>query len=75
MGARPAAEQLFRACRGLPRLARKLLHAALIVADNRDQAFLDDSVMTAAIADLSHEVPTNPDPIKSRHQTGTKPRR
>lgn len=71
----PAAELLFRACRGLPRLASKILHAALIAADHRDQAFLDDSVMTAAIADLSHEIPTNPDPIKSRHQTGTKPRR
>ena len=33
----PAAELIFRACRGLPRLASKLLHAALIAADARDR--------------------------------------
>jgi len=71
----PAAELLFRACRGLPRLASKLLHAALIVAHSRDQAFLDDSVVAAAIADLSHELPTNPDTLKPRTQTGTRSRR
>jgi type II secretory pathway predicted ATPase ExeA len=71
----PAAELVFRACRGLPRLASKLLHAALILADSRDQAFLDDSVISAAIADLSHELPTNPDPLKPRAQTGTKSRK
>jgi hypothetical protein len=71
----PAAELVFRACRGLPRLASKLLHAALILADSRDQAFLDDSVISAAIADLSHELPTNPDPLKPRAQTGTKLRK
>ncbi len=37
----------------LPRLASKLLHAALVVADSRDQAFLDDAVITAAIADAA----------------------
>lgn len=68
----PAAELLFRACRGLPRLASKLLHASLIVAHSRDQAFLDDAVVAAAIADLSHELPTNPDPLKPRTQTGTR---
>jgi general secretion pathway protein A len=71
----PAAELLFRACRGLPRLASKLLHAALIVAHSRDQAFLDDAVVAAAIADLSHELPANPDPLKPRTQTGTRSRR
>lgn len=71
----PAAELVFRACRGLPRLASKLLHAALIIADTRDQALLDDTVITAAIADLSHELPTNPEPNKPRPQTGTKSRR
>jgi len=71
----PAAELVFRACRGLPRLASKLLHAALIVAHTRDQTFLDDSVIAAAIADLSHEMPTNHEPIKPRSQTGTRSRR
>lgn len=71
----PAAELIFRACRGLPRLASKLLHAALIAADARDQAFLDETVIIAAIGDLSHEIPTNPDPIKPRPQTGTRSRR
>ena len=71
----PAAELIFRACRGLPRLASKLLHAALLVADARDQAFLDETVISAAIADLSHEIPTNPPPLKPRPQTGTRSRR
>jgi MSHA biogenesis protein MshM len=71
----PATELLFRACRGLPRLASKLLHAALRVADHRDQAFLDDTVMTTAIADLRLELPTNPDPLKPRPQTGTRSRK
>ena len=71
----PAAELLFRACRGLPRLASKLLHAALIVAHTRDQAFLDDSVVATAIAYLSHELPSNPDTLKPRTQTGTRSRR
>ncbi len=74
----PATELLFRACRGLPRLASKLLHAALLVADHRDQAFLDDTVMTAAITDLRLDLPSSPDrpdPLKPRPQTGTRSRR
>ena len=71
----PGAELIFRVCCGLPRLASKLLHAALILADTRDQAFLNETVITAAIGDLSHELPTNPDPIRPRPQTGTRSRR
>lgn len=71
----PATELLFRACRGLPRLASNLLRAALHVADQRDQAFLDETVMISAIADLRLELPSTTDPIKPRSQTGTRSRR
>jgi type II secretory pathway predicted ATPase ExeA len=71
----PATELLFRACRGLPRLASNLLRAALLVADDREQAFLDETVMTSAIADLRLELPTSPDSLKPRSQTGTRSRR
>jgi MSHA biogenesis protein MshM len=71
----PATELLFRACRGLPRLASNLLRAALLVADDRDQAFLDETVMISAIADLRLELPSTTDLIKSRSQTGTRSRR
>ncbi len=71
----PAMELLFRASRGLPRLAAKLLHAALRAADQRGQAFLDDAVMTTAITDLRLDLPSAPDPPKPRPQTGTRSRK
>ena len=70
----PAMELLFRASRGL-RFAAKLLHAALRAADQRGQAFLDDSVMTTAITDLRLDLPSAPDPPKPRPQTGTRSRK
>lgn len=72
----PAMELLFRACRGLPRLASNLLRVALRLADARGQAFLDDAVITAAITDLRIELPTAPvsPAIKPRSQTGTRSR-
>lgn len=73
-----ALELLWRASRGVPRIASKLLRAALIVAHDRDQSFVDDEVMTAAIDDLAVERPTAPPvPVpehKPRRQSGTRSR-
>jgi len=44
-----ARELLFRASHGLPRVASHLLHRALHEAHERNQDFLDDSVIEAAI--------------------------
>jgi len=44
-----ARELLFRASRGLPRVAAHLLHRALYEAHERNQNFIDDHVMEAAI--------------------------
>lgn len=48
----PALEMLFRASRGLMRVASKILRAALREAHERDQSFVDEHVMEAAIDDL-----------------------
>ena len=45
----PAKELLFRSSRGVPRLASKLLRAALREAHERNQNFVDDPTMEAAI--------------------------
>jgi type II secretory pathway predicted ATPase ExeA len=45
----PARELLFRASRGVPRVASKILRAALIEAHERNQNFVDDHVMEAAL--------------------------
>jgi type II secretory pathway predicted ATPase ExeA len=45
----PAKELLFRASRGVPRLAAKLLRAALGEAHERNQNFVDDPTMDAAV--------------------------
>jgi MSHA biogenesis protein MshM len=44
-----ALELLFRASRGIPRIASLLLHRALYEAHERNQNFLDDRVVEAAI--------------------------
>jgi type II secretory pathway predicted ATPase ExeA len=44
-----ARELLFRASRGLPRVAAHLLHHALYQAHERNQNFIDDHAMEAAI--------------------------
>jgi MSHA biogenesis protein MshM len=46
-------ELLFRASRGIPRQASKIVRRALRVAHEREQGFLDDAVMEAAIAEVS----------------------
>lgn len=48
----PALEMLFRASRGVPRQASKLLRAALYRADEAAQAFVDERIMEAAISDI-----------------------
>jgi type II secretory pathway predicted ATPase ExeA len=45
----PALELLFRASRGVPRIASKFLRAA----HDRDQSFVDEHVLDAAIEELS----------------------
>jgi type II secretory pathway predicted ATPase ExeA len=49
----PALELLFRSCRGLPRLASKLLRAALRAAHDKGQSFVDEHVLDAAIEETS----------------------
>jgi type II secretory pathway predicted ATPase ExeA len=53
----PAMELLLRASRGLPRVAAKLLRAALRLAHERDQSFVDEHVLEAAIEDVLAPVP------------------
>ena len=45
----PARELLFRASRGVPRVASTLLRQALREAHDRNQTFIDDHTMEAAI--------------------------
>jgi len=52
----PAREMLFRASRGLPRLAAQLLRAALRTAHPRDQSFVDEHTMEHATQNLAFAV-------------------
>ena len=45
----PARELLFRASRGVPRVAANLLRRALHLAHERNQTFIDDHTMETAI--------------------------
>lgn len=45
----PAFEMLFRACRGVLRVASRILRAALRIAHGRGQAFLDEPTLQAAL--------------------------
>jgi MSHA biogenesis protein MshM len=49
----PAVEMLFRASRGVPRVAARMLRAALRLAHESDQSFVDDRLMAAAGDELS----------------------
>lgn len=49
----PALEMLFRASRGIPRLASKLLRAALYRADEAGQSFVDERVMDRALSEMA----------------------
>ncbi|HEY5659076.1 MAG TPA: AAA family ATPase [Myxococcota bacterium] len=48
----PAMEMLLRASRGLPRVASMLLREALQLAHERDQNFIDDHLLEAAIDEM-----------------------
>ena len=48
----PAMELLLRASRGVPRVASKLLCAALRLAHEQDQGFVDEHIVEAAIDDV-----------------------
>jgi type II secretory pathway predicted ATPase ExeA len=48
----PAIELLLRASRGVPRTTSKLLRAALRIAHEREQSFVDEHVLEAAIEDV-----------------------
>ena len=48
----PAVELLFRASRGVLRVASKILRAAMRVAHEKNQAFLDEHTFEGAIAEL-----------------------
>ena len=48
-----AREILFRASRGNPRLAAKLLRRALRLAHEREQSFVDDAIIESTIAELA----------------------
>lgn len=50
----PAYEMLFRSSRGVPRIASRLLRAALQMAHERDQNFVDEHVLEAAIDDMGY---------------------
>jgi type II secretory pathway predicted ATPase ExeA len=49
----PAREILFRASRGVPRLASQLLRASLKRAHEREQSFVDEHVVEAAVDELA----------------------
>lgn len=48
----PAVDLLFRASRGVLRVASKILRVALRIAHDKNQAFLDERIFEAAIAEL-----------------------
>ncbi len=49
----PASEMLFRASRGIPRVASKLLRAALRIAHERDLNFIDEHTIEHAIEHMA----------------------
>ncbi|MGH9391037.1 MAG: ExeA family protein [Vicinamibacteria bacterium] len=48
-----ARELLFRASRGLPRQAAKIARRAFRIAHEREQSFLDDAILEAAVAEVA----------------------
>jgi type II secretory pathway predicted ATPase ExeA len=53
----PALEMLYRTSRGVPRVASKLLRAALRHAHDNDQSFVDEHVLEAALDEMSLALP------------------
>jgi MSHA biogenesis protein MshM len=69
----PALEVLYRVSRGVPRTAAHLLRASLMLAHDRDQAFVDEDTVLAACDELELTRPkqdqdhlARPSPRKSR---------
>jgi len=60
----PALELLFRSSRGVLRVAARLLRAALRLAHERDQAFVDEHVMEQAVDQMFVMTP-GPSPTKA----------
>jgi type II secretory pathway predicted ATPase ExeA len=52
MLAEPAVEMLFRASRGVLRVAAKILRTALRIAGDKDQRFIDEHVVAAAVEEI-----------------------
>lgn len=76
-----ALELLWRASRGVVRTTATLLRTSLSIAHEREQTFVDDAVMTAAIEDLAltqpsaaQPQPPRTPPPKPRAKTGTRSR-
>jgi MSHA biogenesis protein MshM len=67
-----ALELLWRASRGLPRIAAKLLRTSLMLAHDREQSFVDDTLVNAAIDELALDRPTA---ATAAPTPGQKPRR
>jgi len=66
----PALEVLFRVSRGLPRLAHKLLRAALMLAHDRDQTFVDEQTVLDACDEIELQRPTRePEPPARRRKS------
>jgi len=74
-----AMELLWRVSHGLPKQASRLLRTSLVLAHERDQAFVDEHVMLDACEDLQLGRPTvspkSAGSIQSRGQRGTKSRK
>jgi type II secretory pathway predicted ATPase ExeA len=77
----PALEMLWRASRGVTRVASDLLRTALMIAHEREQSFVDDDVISAAIDERAITLSTVEHPAiaaapstKPRSQSGTKSR-
>jgi type II secretory pathway predicted ATPase ExeA len=49
----PAVEMLFRASRGVLRIAAKILRVALRIAGDKDQRFIDEHVVAAAVEEIA----------------------
>ncbi len=56
----PAMEMLYRASRGVPRVAAKLLRSALRAAHARNQNFLDDTLVQLAVDELARSPSARP---------------
>jgi type II secretory pathway predicted ATPase ExeA len=55
--AEPALDLLFRQCRGLLRVAAKLLRSSLRFAHERDQSFVDEATMALAVDEIFAAAP------------------